>query len=59
MSSPPPDTPTILDRMTSAGINEARARDHLAAARVRLDGEVVTDPSTPAPAGTRPVVTGQ
>jgi hypothetical protein len=53
------DEPTILDRLISAGISEERARDHLAVGRIRLDGEVVTDPATPAPPGTRPVVTGQ
>lgn len=51
--------PTILDRLLAAGIDEARARDHLEAGRVRLDGETVTDPETPAPAGTRPVITSQ
>jgi hypothetical protein len=40
-------------------MSEERARDHLAAGRIRLDGEVITEPSTPAPPGTRPIVAGQ
>jgi hypothetical protein len=52
-------TLTIIDRMTRAGITEQRARDHLEAGRVRLNGDVVSDPATPTPPGTRPVVAGQ
>jgi hypothetical protein len=51
--------PTILERMLAAGISEDRARAHLVAGRVRLDGETVTDPGRPAPVGTRIVVAGQ
>lgn len=54
-----PDEPTILDRMTAAQISEQRARDHLEAGRVRLDGDTVTDPDAPAPPGTCIVVAGQ
>lgn len=53
------EQPTILERMLAAGISEDRARAHLEAGRVRLDGDVVTDPNTPAPPGTRPLLAGQ
>jgi hypothetical protein len=38
--------------MPAAGLSIERIEQHLAAGRVRLDGERVTDPYTPAPAGT-------
>lgn len=43
-------------RMTAAGINPARARQHLAARRVQVDGMVVSDPDAPAPAPARIVL---
>lgn len=36
--------PTVLERLRSAGINEATARRHLVQGWVRVDGVVVTDP---------------
>jgi hypothetical protein len=42
----------VFDRMLAAGMSIERIEQHLAAGRVRLDGECVTDPYTPAPAGT-------
>ena len=39
--------PTVLDRMVNAGIGTERAEWHLAAGSVLIDGERVTDPSTP------------
>ncbi len=38
-------TRTVLDRLLRSGITEERARHHLALGRVRVDGEVVTDPA--------------
>jgi hypothetical protein len=40
---------TVLDRLLAAGISEDRAPAHLAAGTVRVDGQTVTDPQTPAP----------
>jgi hypothetical protein len=40
---------TVLDRLLAAGISEDRALAHLAAGTVRVDGETVTDPTSPAP----------
>ncbi|WP_298795667.1 hypothetical protein [uncultured Pseudonocardia sp.] len=40
--------PTVLERMRSAGINNARALEHLQRGWVRMDGQVVTDPDYPA-----------
>ena len=40
---------TLLDRVTAAGISEARAREHIGRGVVHLQGEVVTDPDAPAP----------
>ncbi len=43
--------------MLSAVVSEERARKHLAGGRVRVDGEVVTDPDHRG--GTRILITGQ
>lgn len=40
--------PTVLERMRSAGINNARALEHLQRGWVRMDGQVITDPDHPA-----------
>lgn len=40
--------PTVLERMRSAGINNARALEHLQRGWVRMDGQVITDPDYPA-----------
>jgi hypothetical protein len=42
------DAPTILDRLTRAGISDDRAQRHLASGAVLVDGERVTDPAPPA-----------
>jgi hypothetical protein len=47
---------TVLDRLLSAGINEARAQRYLAAGAVRLDGHEVSDPATPAAPPSRIVI---
>jgi hypothetical protein len=51
-----PDEPRIADRMLAAELSIERIEQHLTAGRVRLDGEIVTDPYTPAPAGTHIVL---
>ena len=38
------DLPTVFDRLTAAGLSQERIEQHLAAGRVRLDGELCTDP---------------
>ena len=47
---------TVRDRLTAAGLSDERIEQHMTAGRVRVDGELVTDLDTPAPAGTRVVV---
>ena len=47
---------TMRDRLTAAGISAERIAQHMTAGRVRVDGDLVTDLDTPAPAGTRVVV---
>jgi hypothetical protein len=49
--------PTVLDRLTAAGLSPSRIELHTAAGRVTVDSEVVTDAHTPAPSGTRIVIT--
>lgn len=62
LSDPCPTVPavtepaTILDRMTAAGIDEDRARAHLAAGTVRVAGHVVTDPEQACPTPTAWVI---
>jgi hypothetical protein len=51
-----PAPTTVLDRLIAAGLSEARIEQHMTAERVRVDGELVTDLDTPAPAGTRVVI---
>jgi hypothetical protein len=51
-----PAPTTVRDRLTAAGLSESRIEQHMTAERVRVDGELVTDLSTPAPAGTRVVI---
>ncbi len=55
-SSSTEDTRTVLDRLTAAGIADERARAHLAAGLVRVDGEVADGPDHPAPAPSRVVI---
>lgn len=51
-----PDTEqprTVADVLAAAGIAPDRVTAHLAAGRVRVDGEPVTDLAQPAPTGAR------
>lgn len=48
--------PTVLDRLLAAGISESRARLHLAAGRIQMDGIVVTDSGQLAPPPARIVI---
>lgn len=50
--------PTVLDRLTTAGLSDERARAHLAAGLVRVDGRVAEGPEHPAPPPLRVVVDG-
>ena len=45
----PAENATVVERMLCAGIPWHRMEEHLAAGRVLLDGEVVTDYTRPAP----------
>ena len=38
---------TVRDRLTAAGLSECRIEQHMTAGRVRIDGELVTDPNRP------------
>jgi hypothetical protein len=51
-----PAPTTVRDRLTAAGLSEGRIAEHMTAGRVRVDGELVTDLDSPAPAGTRVVI---
>jgi hypothetical protein len=53
---PATDVVTLFDRMTAAGISPKSIERHLTAGRVHVDGELVTDPYTSAPAGTHIVL---
>jgi hypothetical protein len=48
MSSPDPATSRVFDRLLAAGVTLERIEEHVAAGRVRVDGELVTDPYRPA-----------
>ena len=50
--------PTVLDRLTAAGIAADRAHAHLAAGIVRVDGLVADGPDHPAPPPARVVIDG-
>jgi hypothetical protein len=50
--------PTVLDRLTAAGLSDDRARDHLDAGLVRVDGQVADGPGHPAPPPSRVVIDG-
>lgn len=43
-----PQVLTVLDRLTRAGLSQDRVQCWLEQAGVLVDGEVVTDPATPA-----------
>jgi hypothetical protein len=49
---------TVLERLLAAGSADERARAHLQAARVQVDGETVTDPQHPASPPARIVISG-
>ena len=51
-----PEIPTVFDRLVGAGLSQERIEQHLAAGRVRVDGEPVTDPDRPAPPPARVVL---
>lgn len=50
------DAPTVLDRLTAAGITREAIDRHLAAQSITVDGELVTDLETPAPPPARVVL---
>jgi len=50
-----PTPPTVRDRLSAAGLSE-RIAQHMSADRVRVDGALVSDVDTPAPAGPRVVL---
>jgi hypothetical protein len=54
----PSPSPTVLDRLTAAGLADDRSRAHLAAGLVRVDGEVADGPDHPAPPPSRVVIDG-
>ena len=43
-----PTLTTVRDRLTAAGLSAERIEQHMTAGRVRVDGELVTDPDRPA-----------
>jgi hypothetical protein len=51
-----PEGVRVFDRLLGAGLSLERAEQHLAAGRVRVDGELVTDPYAPAPPPARIVL---
>ena len=51
-----PKIPTVLDRLVAAGLSPERIEQHLPAGRVRVNGELVTDPYRPAPPPARVVL---
>jgi len=52
-----PAPTTVRDRLTAAGLSESRIEQHMTAGRVRVDGELVTDPHQPASPPARIVIT--
>jgi len=50
--------PSVLDRLTAAGLSVERAHAHLAAGLVRVDGQVAGGPDHPAPPPSRVVIDG-
>ena len=50
--------PTVLDRLTAAGLSAERAQEHLAAGLVRVDGQVADGPEHLAPLPSRVVIDG-
>ena len=52
-----PAPTTVRDRLTAAGLSDSRIEEHMTAGRVRVDGELVTDPDRPASPPARIVIT--
>ena len=52
-----PAPTTVRDRLTAAGLSDSRIEQHMTAGRVRVDGELVTDPRQPASPPARIVIT--
>ena len=52
-----PTPTTVRDRLTAAGLSDSRIEEHMTAGRVRVDGELVTDPDQPASPPARIFVT--
>lgn len=52
------EVPTVLDRMTRAGISQDSIEAHLKAGTIRLGGEPVVDLASPAPPPARIVIAG-
>ena len=52
-----PAPTTVRDRLTAAGLSDSRIEQHMTAGRVRVDGELVTDPDRPASPPARIVIT--
>ena len=52
-----PTPTTVRDRLTAAGLSDERIEQHMTAGRVRVDGELVTDPYQPASPPARIVIT--
>jgi hypothetical protein len=53
---PGPGDVHVFDRLLAAGLTLERIEEHLAAGRVRVDGELVTDPYGAAPPPARVVL---
>jgi hypothetical protein len=53
------EVPTVLDRLLAAGMSEDRARQHLEAGVVLVDGEPASGPDQPAPPPARVMIAGQ
>ena len=52
-----PAPTTVRDRLTATGLSASRIEEHMTAERVRVDGELVTDPDRPASPPARIVIT--
>jgi len=53
---PEPADVRVFDRLLAAGLSIERIEQHLTAGRVRVDGELVTDPYLPVPPQARIVL---
>ena len=57
MTDEQPAPTTVRDRLTAARLSDERIEQHMSAGQVRVDGELITDPATPAPPPARIVIT--